>query len=89
MKKNTKYLICIMVVFGITSTVMIPPVQVAIASTLDSETLRERLLEFIDAWQLTNDPDQGEYMDEVLEYAADVKKHLPAGMARFLSRCDL
>ncbi|MHA1907469.1 MAG: hypothetical protein ACW98Y_09265, partial [Candidatus Thorarchaeota archaeon] len=80
MKKNTKYFICLMIVFSLTSIAFVPPVRVALASSLDSDTLRERLLEFIDAWQLTNDRDLSDGMEEAWEQASDVKKHLPASM---------
>ncbi len=78
MKKNTKYLVCLMIVFGITSGIMTPPGQLAIAAVFDSDALREHLLDFIDAWQLTTERDQGEYMNEVRAYADTVKKFSPS-----------
>lgn len=74
MRKNTRYLICLFVVVGITSGIMAPPEQHTIASVFDSDALREHLLDFIDAWQLTTERDQGEYMDIVREEAAAIKK---------------
>jgi hypothetical protein len=66
-----------MIILGITSGIVVPPVQVAFATVFDSVELRERLLEFVDTWQsgLTKDTNQGEYMEEVWEYADYVKKH--------------
>ena len=81
MKKNTKFIICALIVFSLTSIAFVPPVRVVIASSLDSDTLRERLLEFVDMWQLTNDRPQGEYMEDVIEFARDVKKHSTSSMA--------
>ncbi|MFW9907849.1 MAG: fibronectin type III domain-containing protein [Candidatus Thorarchaeota archaeon] len=81
MKKNTKHLICLLIVIGLTSVAFVPPVRLAIASSLDSDTLRARLLEFMDAWQLTTERDLSAGMDEAWELGSDIKKHLPADMA--------
>ncbi|MBN2230200.1 MAG: hypothetical protein JW779_11490, partial [Candidatus Thorarchaeota archaeon] len=80
MKKNTKYLICLMIVIGLTTIAFVPPVRIAVASALDSDTLRERLLEYIEAWQLTTERDMSEGMEDAYETGLDVKKHLPADM---------
>jgi hypothetical protein len=85
MKKNMKTLFCVMTIFGITLGMIIPPAQVTFSAVFDSETLRERLLEFVDAWQLhpIDEVNQGEYMEEVWEYANHVKKYLPSSGAPF------
>jgi len=78
MKKKTKYLICILVILGITSGIMTPPGQHIAASVFDSDALREHLLDFVDAWQLTTERNQGEYMDEVYANIDAVKKFSPS-----------
>ena len=85
MKKRTKSLISLVIIFGIASGMIVPPVQVAFSTVFDSVELRERLLEFVDAWQFvsTKDTDQGEYMKEAWEYADYVKKHTPSSGAPF------
>ena len=80
LKKNTRYLICIFVILGITSGILTPPGQHIAASVYDSEALREHLLDFIDAWQLTTERDQGEYMDEVYANIDAVKEFYPSAV---------
>ncbi len=74
MKKVTKQLICLVVILGLTSGFLVPPTQHAISTVFDSETLQARLLEFVDAWQLTTDRNQGEYMEEAAETGLAIKK---------------
>lgn len=76
MKKNTKYLICLLVVFGLTTIAFVPPIRVGIASSMDSDALRERLLEFIDVWQLTTERDMSVGMEEARGSGDDSTKHL-------------
>jgi hypothetical protein len=85
MKRNMKYLVCLMVIFGITFGILVPPAQLAFTTAFDSDNLRERLLEFVDTWQLqlTKESNQGEYMKEVWEHANHIKKHLPSSGAPF------
>ncbi len=81
MKKNTKYLLTFLVVIGMTSALASPPVQVAIASVLDSTSVRDKLLEFIDEWTLQyqdNPEDQSAAMRAAWELGNDIKKHQPA-----------
>ncbi len=78
MKKNTRYLICILVILGITSGILTPPGQHIVSSVFDSDALREHLLDFVDAWQLTTERNQGEYMDEVYANIDTVKKFSPS-----------
>ncbi|MHA1930152.1 MAG: hypothetical protein ACTSV2_16395 [Candidatus Thorarchaeota archaeon] len=78
MKKNIKYLICLIAVFGLTTITFVPPVQIGMASSLDSEEILERLFEFIDAWQLTMEGDQSDGMEEAWNFGDDVTKHIPS-----------
>ena len=74
MKKVTKHLICLMVIIGLTSGIMTPQAQLTSDSVFDSNTLRDRLLDFIDGWQLTTERDQGELMEETIAFGKSVKK---------------
>lgn len=69
MKKNTRYLACFIIVFGITSMMMTQQVNGPVASTIDSEMLREQLLDYVDLWMLERSTDQSQYMDLVREKA--------------------
>ena len=65
MNKRTRYIVCFIVVFGMTSMMMTQQVSGPVSSTIDSDRLREHLLDYIDAWQLENSTDQGEFMNLV------------------------
>jgi hypothetical protein len=67
MNKNTRILIGIILIVGITSMMMIQQVDAPSFTTIDSEVLREHLLDYIDAWQLENATDQSQYMNQVIE----------------------
>lgn len=69
MNKRTRYIVCFIVVFGMTSMMMTQQVSGPVSSTIDSDRLREHLLDYIDAWQLENSTDQGEFMNLVYEKA--------------------
>lgn len=60
MNTNTRYLVGIIIIVGITSMMMIQQVDAPNFTTIDSETLREHLLDYIDAWQLENATDQSQ-----------------------------
>ncbi|MFW9789443.1 MAG: fibronectin type III domain-containing protein, partial [Candidatus Thorarchaeota archaeon] len=51
--------------FGISSMMMTQQVSGPVYSTMDSETLRANLLDYIDAWQLENSTDQSQFMNLV------------------------
>ncbi len=80
MKKNTKYIVCLAIVFGITWMAFMAPLPVSHPSSLDSEEIRARLLEFIDAWQLTTKRDMSVGMAEAWEKGHIKQKFLPADM---------
>ncbi|MFW9768575.1 MAG: hypothetical protein ACFFF9_16045 [Candidatus Thorarchaeota archaeon] len=65
MKKNRRYLATIVVVFGITSMMMTLPVAAPMISPIDSDNLREQLMEQVDLWMFRRATDQSQYMDVV------------------------
>lgn len=71
MRRNRRLLISLVVVLGITSMTLAQPGDATIATTFGSSALQERLLEYIDAWQLNPERynDQSQYMNEVRRIA--------------------
>ncbi len=74
MNKKTRTLLCLMAIFGISTLLVVTPPQVTAGSSIDADTLRTMLTEFIDAWQFALEKNESEVMKEVWNNALHMKK---------------
>ena len=84
MEERTKRLATALIIIGISGMLAMPPVQLAIGESLDSTTLRDKLLQFVNDWVLEvsngSSVDQSAAMKAAWNLGSAIKSHQLSSM---------